>query len=571
MNNSTQIEDIVRAIEDFRNVIENSMGIDFENIGVNFTEVLNNLKIQEGLLLASQLKNFEESVEKVGQEIEGNSQEENLNTEIDFKSESDYTKEIQEHLDEIDSEAKNETKKETGLKSFDDDTNSEIENKDENSTNTFENHATELPAEFELADKSNDEIIPIMDNMAKIKPSESTNSPGPKEKLFIARNAMVGKKYVFSLADINDLDEELIQDVQELDELGLVFNVEDKTIVGTPNQDGEFAFPIIFELDHNPLFSCTLRVLVNPDPRSLWKDLDPPKDALYHKAHFDYDSKVFSNYNIIAGSHRGRSHAHSGTFRDDDFVLSPIGDKGFFIAVADGAGSSEYSREGSKIACDKACETMSNGLENSLEELIGLAEKLDANRSDKISLDALTNQVYALISESVLNARNGLISRAEDAGHELKDYSTTLLFSLILKLQDNYFIASYSIGDGIIAHVSDNIKLLSVPDGGQFAGQTRFLTMPEAVEDLAQRMKVTFVKELKGLYLMTDGISDPFFETDANMAEKEPWEKLEDSIAKEVDFDQVDVQEQFKDWINFWSPGNHDDRTIAFVGNKIND
>ncbi|MDE6741447.1 MAG: protein phosphatase 2C domain-containing protein, partial [Muribaculaceae bacterium] len=67
--------------------------------------------------------------------------------------------------------------------------------------------------------------------------------------------------------------------------------------------------------------------------------------------------------------------------------------------------------------------------------------------------------------------------------------------------------------------------------------------------------------------LMTDGISDPFFETDANLARKEKWDDLWASITAEVDLKDDNPQSapQLLSWLDFWSPGNHDDRTIAIL------
>ena len=78
-------------------------------------------------------------------------------------------------------------------------------------------------------------------------------------------------------------------------------------------------------------------------------------------------------------------------------------------------------------------------------------------------------------------------------------------------------------------------------------------------------MNVSFTPNLSGLYLMTDGISDPFFETDSGFEMPEKWQNLRADMAETVIFDSDEIKTQFKDWLGFWSPGNHDDRTIAFV------
>src|SRR5690606_14699190 len=58
----------------------------------------------------------------------------------------------------------------------------------------------------------------------------------------------------------------------------------------------------------------------------------------------------FLDKKIVIASKRGRSHAHEGTFRDDDFCTKSLPNDWAIVAVADGAGSAKYARQGSKIA-----------------------------------------------------------------------------------------------------------------------------------------------------------------------------------------------------------------------------
>ena len=78
---------------------------------------------------------------------------------------------------------------------------------------------------------------------------------------------------------------------------------------------------------------------------------------------------------------------------------------------------------------------------------------------------------------------------------------------------------------------------------------------------------MSIVPDFTALMLMTDGISDPFFETDSNLAKKEKWDALWENLSKEVEFTDDNEQSQYQllKWLDFWSPGNHDDRTIAIL------
>ena len=67
---------------------------------------------------------------------------------------------------------------------------------------------------------------------------------------------------------------------------------------------------------------------------------------------------------------------------------------------------------------------------------------------------------------------------------------------------------------------------------------------------------------------MTDGVSDPKFETDANLQKPEMWDALWNDLQEggvELIDDNEKSQSQLLEWLNFWSKGNHDDRTIAIL------
>ncbi len=56
-----------------------------------------------------------------------------------------------------------------------------------------------------------------------------------------------------------------------------------------------------------------------------------------------------------------------------------------------------------------------------------------------------------------------------------------------------------------------------MPDEGEFAGQTRFLTMSDIFKDaqsVMSRLRFSIEEDFTALLLMTDGVSDPMFETD---------------------------------------------------------
>ena len=65
------------------------------------------------------------------------------------------------------------------------------------------------------------------------------------------------------------------------------------------------------------------------------------------------------------------------------------------------------------------------------------------------------------------------------------------------------------------------------------------------------------------MVLMTDGVSDPKFETDAGLKLLMHWQLLWQDLATPLAAPAPDAA--LLDWLDFWSRGNHDDRTIALL------
>ena len=61
---------------------------------------------------------------------------------------------------------------------------------------------------------------------------------------------------------------------------------------------------------------------------------------------------------------------------------------------------------------------------------------------------------------------------------------------------------------------------------GEFAGQTRFLDYGCLVRDFKQRVHIGYFDDAQAVILMTDGISDPRFETDAGLENQQKWQAL---------------------------------------------
>ncbi len=406
-------------------------------------------------------------------------------------------------------------------------------------------------------------------------------------------NGTVSKSYSASFS----LPVEKISGVEltGVEETGLSWSLDEATgvvtVSGKPQNPGDFNLRLRYAtVEGEPLSELNIPIAFNPDPRRIWKDIPTDLDAIpypkpdcaeeYVKVEAGADGEPRKG--IVAASRRGRSHAHEGKPRDDHFTLYHSDDSDWYVlAVADGAGSARYSRKGSELACEAAVDYCKERLAASapFEEAISAWQADSGNRDKRV---VVTRQVVDILYNGALKAYDAVKAEADKAeGATLRDFATTLMFAICKKFDFGWFIFSFWVGDGAMCLYDaerKTAKILGTPDEGEFSGQTRFLTMPEIFRDkelVGKRMRMTIVPDFTALFLMTDGISDPMFETDRNLNDYTKWEEFYALLQKGFPEDEiggVDLSDdneaaaaQLLDWLNFWSPGNHDDRTIAIL------
>ncbi len=399
-------------------------------------------------------------------------------------------------------------------------------------------------------------------------------------------NGTVGKEYGVSFMVPKDLVEDYW--IEGLEGTGLKYSIgEDSvcTIEGVPTEAGNYNLTIAYKykgwVDGKKIMYRPFAIAINPDPKSLWKNIPTPTEIEYYQP--DIDSayvKVESidgvpQKDIVAASQRGRSHAHEGRPRDDHFRVEYLDNCGWYIlAVADGAGSAKYSRKGSWLACDTSVEHCKAFFSDEkklkdFEEYITTYKNELGGEYQKM----MTDEIYQLVGNAAFKSYKAIEVEANAKGVPTKNYATTLLLAVCKKFDFGWFVASFWVGDGAMCLYDQNrqyIKMLGVPDEGEYSGQTRFLTMPEIFKDAASiysRLRFSIEHDFTALMLMTDGVSDPMFETDANLNKLEKWDALWNNITKEVELtdDNTESQYQLLKWLEFWSQGNHDDRTIAIL------
>lgn len=401
--------------------------------------------------------------------------------------------------------------------------------------------------------------------------NKSNDSPVIHKKIINLPNAKVGQQY------------ECVIDVQGFkatylansDETCLTLDESTQTLRGLPTENGDFFLVIDGILDDEKT-QIKFRLAVIADPRTLWTEKESNRYDIFWKEDQDFQKLVGSvdtGLLCVGCSKRGRSHAREGGFRDDDFNLfkSEIGNW-FVGVVADGAGSAKYSRRGSKIIVDEIQNHLPKLLdslsEDALEKLVSESKIGNEETSQRIK-----TFLYQTLVAASFKAAKSISSEAEKIDADEEDFLSTMVLVCAKKLRDDWFIGSFSIGDGgaVIFDINESyLKPLSKPDSGEYAGQTKFLHSSEFKEPqlIFERIYWDVRSDFTAIILVTDGISDPKFETDANFSDAESWfDFWNDDLAKEVNFsrDNEDIETNFYNWLDFWSPGNHDDRTIIVM------
>lgn len=364
------------------------------------------------------------------------------------------------------------------------------------------------------------------------------------------------------------------------DHLGLTCDLKDGSVVGTPAASGEFQLPLKYRFSDDPPVIeriATIAIYINPDPKLLWKNLPSDRSDPLWKEDEAAQLLCGDERRIIAARKRGRSHAHVGTCCDDDFFIQHLSDLGWYVAiVADGAGSAKLSRHGSRLAVRAA----GNHLRQSLAEEGGgkIASAVAALQSApseqrETSLRSLHSALYMTVGHAAHRSMKALFDEAQsrpDLIQSVKELSTTLLIGIARKFGSQWLCAAYWVGDGAVGvlRTDGSIELLGEVDSGEYSGQTRFLDANEVnQESLLRRTRFTLCDDFTAFILMTDGVSDPKFETEARLATSEAWgdlwKELETGVALYSQEGNPDMR--LLEWLDFWSQGNHDDRTIAII------
>ena len=398
-----------------------------------------------------------------------------------------------------------------------------------------------------------------------------------KESHIVIPNANAKKEYAFTF-DMTRFPSIKIKGIKNLELVGLEFDTENVTIFGSPTIADQIDIQIEFfnkEDENLELNIKSIPFIVNADPKDLWLNKPSPENSRFPKEENLTYSSGFLDKKIVVASKRGRSHAHEGTFRDDDFLVKSLSNDWAVVAVADGAGSAKFARAGSKFATEYIIQSFDN--ETFLQTLSSEVDSyFDDQSADDIKLKNKTFIINSLY-KTVKQLNEALSDYATSEEINLKDLHSTLIFCLVKKFDFGYVILSFGVGDcpiNVIGKDETDVKLLNILDVGEFSGGTRFITMSEIFSrpDIADRFGINCFPDFSKLILMTDGIYDPKFVVESKLENLESWKNFlrdldgENEENIKVDFvNDQNIEVQLSNWMDFWSKGNHDDRTLSVI------
>lgn len=182
-------------------------------------------------------------------------------------------------------------------------------------------------------------------------------------------------------------------------------------------------------------------------------------------------------WKMIQCAVQGRSHIKANIpCQDKTFTLVKNGVN--VIALADGAGSANFSHFGAERITRFICDDFSENFDSYFAAEDGASVKKELVSKIVIELDDLSKELNC----------------------GLKELASTLLF---VAVKENQFILSH-IGDGVIGYLKDDdLKIASQPENGEFTNTTIFTTSKDVLETM--KLIKGNSGDIQGFVLMSDG------------------------------------------------------------------
>ncbi len=290
---------------------------------------------------------------------------------------------------------------------------------------------------------------------------------------------------------------------------------------------------------------------------------DPRLIAYPYINNYSQQANTIDGWKVLGATRRGNSHADYGTHREDAFGFQMS--KGFAIScIADGAGSSRFSRIGAHIVCREMVERLSLGIRRLIET--------ESEVNDEHPVQVAPFQ--KIVGEEVLNVCNYVKEIADKSMLKPKDFRCTLLLTALIQIRDRTFIIATQVGDGAILSLNfdGETKILIDGDSGEFAGEVScFIPDSSAPENAAQKLVIFDASEISTLLMCSDGIEDPFYPMAKNPAPifqqlyggvVEPLNGFNHQASQRAPLCDTDAETAIETWLNFKKRGENDDRTI---------
>ncbi len=193
--------------------------------------------------------------------------------------------------------------------------------------------------------------------------------------------------------------------------------------------------------------------------------------------------ELHPTWRAVGAVETGRSHLREGKVCQDKIcILTRNGV--MTTALADGCGSAKVPELGAEVVTRRICQLLCDRFEEFLHNPAGAEVKQEILR-----------QLYEALDECCLSH-----------GCTREDLASTLL--AVAVRGDCYLMLH--IGDGVIGYVRNGrIRVASVPDNGEFANETTFVTAPDALSSL--RIYKGRNELIEGFVLMSDGCEASFY------------------------------------------------------------
>jgi len=188
-----------------------------------------------------------------------------------------------------------------------------------------------------------------------------------------------------------------------------------------------------------------------------------------------------SPWRVVGASAVGTSHTKFGTPCQDAFDYQVLPTGVLLIALADGAGSANNAHEGSQLAVETAIKTINTQLQTDIPNSKA--------------------EWQTVIKYSFETTRTALIEHASTSQIPLREYATTLILVI---LTDKWSVGGL-IGDclAVTLNEEEELVVLCVPQKGEYANTTNFITQDNALDQLQIEAKAD--PEM-GVAVFSDGL-----------------------------------------------------------------